>query len=104
MANVDDINLPTLKWMGIRPSDIIKYSLKEGLQPLNKDDKMKVKHILKRSYFSFPRFAEWKRELEILNRINSKAEIQAFDVYNDKNTTFLLEYFIPQKIKFGDWI
>ncbi|XP_019629274.1 PREDICTED: meiotic recombination protein SPO11-like [Branchiostoma belcheri] len=94
------LTVPTLKWLGVLPSDIRRLCIQEDvLLPMNDSDRAKARELLEKPFLSAEPL--WKRELEEFLTRDRKAEIQSLISISP---TFLTDVYIPNKIKFGGWI
>ncbi|XP_027709095.1 meiotic recombination protein SPO11 isoform X1 [Vombatus ursinus] len=95
-----NLTVPTIKWLGLLPSDIERLNIPRGtLIPLTKRDQMKLDSILKRPYVTCQPF--WKKEMEIMAELKMKAEIQALTFIS---SDYLSRVYLPNKLQFGGWI
>ncbi|CAM1319925.1 SPO11 (predicted) [Pycnogonum litorale] len=96
----EELIVPEIKWLGILPSDIVKLNIDvENLIPLTQRDKNKAWSMLQKPYFKDNLF--WKQQLELMIKMNTKAEIQTLSSVCNH---FLTEVYLPEKIKNGDWL
>ncbi|CAG2176077.1 unnamed protein product [Oppiella nova] len=92
--------VPAIKWIGILPTDIIDYKLSPSVQiPLKENDKKKIQDLKNRQYMK--ENIQWTRQLNLLLRIGKKVEIQSLA---EHSATFLLDIYLPSKIRYGKWI
>ena len=96
----EDLNTPSVKWLGILPTDISEYRLSPTVQiDLKETDKKKIQDLKARVYLkSNP---DWNRQLDILLKVGKKVEIQSLA---EHWPTFLLDVYLPAKIRYGKWI
>ncbi|XP_036360700.1 meiotic recombination protein SPO11-like isoform X1 [Octopus sinensis] len=99
-SEVESLAVPTLKWLGLFPSDIKRLGIPENqLIPVTEADIAKAKSLKNRSFVKSNRL--WLQELEILLEQKQKAELQSL---NDFSFTFLPEVYILQKIASKGWL
>lgn len=76
----ENLNLavPSIRWLGVRSSDIMRNETdKVGLLTLSKRDRRIAKRMLEKELLGEEgRESEWRRELQVMLMLNSKAEIQ----------------------------
>jgi meiotic recombination protein SPO11 len=98
----DSANLttPDIKWLGVRPSDLDKFKIPEQcrLEMTAKDIEM-GNHMLKEDFIQ--QNPDWVKEVEIMLKTKTKAEIQALSSYGFQ---YLSEVYLPLKLQEGDWI
>ncbi|XP_006499681.1 meiotic recombination protein SPO11 isoform X2 [Mus musculus] len=95
-----NLTIPTIRWLGLLPSDIQRLNIpKDSLIPLTKHDQMKLDSILKRPYITYQPL--WKKELEMMADSKMKAEIQALTLLS---SDYLSRVYLPNKLRFGGWI
>ncbi|XP_055847854.1 meiotic recombination protein W68 [Episyrphus balteatus] len=87
--SADQLACPQIRWIGIQPSEIEKLAIPTLAQ--SKTDKKKINELLQRTYIN----AEIRNELEILQRLGRKAEIEAVAGFS---ANFLAYEYIPNKI------
>lgn len=75
LAHETNLNVPSIKWLGIRSSEMLASDTGPGLLPLTKRDRSIAKKMLGREDISIED-QEWKRELRLMLMLNTKAEIQ----------------------------
>ena len=81
---------PTAEWIGITPSDIVSYELPT--------DTLTPRDIAAlNAELSDPRFSDemWKNEIELMLRLNKKAEQQALAKYG---LDFVTDRYLPEKL------
>lgn len=82
--------VPTIRWIGVLPSDIKKLSL--PTIPFTKNDTIKLNSLFKRPHINNLIYDE----LLLLNKLRVKSEIEGIDISSDTNS-FLIN-FIKNKI------
>lgn len=88
--------LPSLKWLGVFPSEIGLYNLQSS--QLNERERIKIKAMLRRPYlFAVPRV---KKELELLDQKGLKAEIEGLL----KAHNYITKVYLPHKFSNKDFI
>ncbi|XP_064460695.1 meiotic recombination protein SPO11-like [Ornithodoros turicata] len=96
----ETLAVPRIRWLGIHPSDIETFQLEgSAVASLGTGDKLKLKELMRRPYIL--RTPAWKRQLEILHRLQVKSEIQGLCSVNE---VFLSDVYIPSKIKHNGWL
>jgi len=98
----DSINLttPDIKWLGVRPSDLEKYSIPPQCRlEMSEHDIKTGKELLEEDFVKAN--PKWHRELETMVKNKVKAEIQALSSFGFQ---YLSKVFLPRKLKEGDWI
>jgi DNA topoisomerase-6 subunit A len=90
-AHLRGLATPDAKWIGVWGSDIIEYKL--PTEPLTEFD-LKRLHELKAD----PRYKNdlWQHELDILLKIEKKAELEAFSRYG---LTYIVDEYLPAKLE-----
>lgn len=90
MSNLSsELAVPSIRWLGIFPSDIKKFGIKSV--PLTQEDKRKLQNILNRPYIN----DHVHRELLIMKQINLKAEIEGI---SDSSCSYLIDVYLRNKI------
>lgn len=98
--DVNNLTVPSIKWIGVLPSDLEKLSIdKKALIPLSSHDQKKISHLLERPYVKT--HVEIQQELLIMLNSGVKAEMQAI---SSMTAGFLTNVYLPVKIKHGKWI
>ncbi|XP_063065112.1 meiotic recombination protein SPO11 [Engraulis encrasicolus] len=95
-----NLTVPSVLWLGLLPSDIERLRVpQEALIPLTPRDKSKLQSLKSRPYLACQ--PEWKTEMEIMERLNHKAEIQSLaSIAPD----FLTRVYLPNKLRYGGWV
>ncbi|XP_055914986.1 meiotic recombination protein W68 [Eupeodes corollae] len=88
--SADQLACPQIRWIGIQPSEIETLAIPTMAQ--TRKDKIKINELLQRTYIS----AEIRNELEMLQRLERKAEIEAVAGFS---ANFLVYDYIPNKIE-----
>ncbi|GJQ85645.1 Spo11 [Trypoxylus dichotomus] len=92
----DQLALPSLRWIGIHPKEIISLNITR--QSLTQPDKRKIRSLLMRPYMdSVPKIRE---ELEVMLQRDFKAEIEGVM----KGNNYLRNFYIPGKLCAQDFI
>ncbi|XP_054161327.1 meiotic recombination protein SPO11-like [Oppia nitens] len=92
--------VPAIKWLGILPIDIRDYKLSPNVQiPLKDNDRKKIEDLKARKYML--ENYQWTQQLNILLKIGKKVEIQSLA---EHSPTFLLDVYLPSKLRYGKWI
>lgn len=96
MSNLSEsLVVPSIRWLGIFPSDIKKFGIKSI--PLTEEDKRKLQNLLNRPYVN----DHVHRELIIMKEINVKAEIEGI---SDSSCSYLIDVYLRNKIDSNDAI
>jgi meiotic recombination protein SPO11 len=98
----DSANLttPDIKWLGVRPSDLDKFKIPEQCRlEMTAKDIETGNHMLKEDFIQ--QNPDWVKEVEIMLKTKTKAEIQALSSYGFQ---YLSEVYLPLKLQEGDWI
>lgn len=85
----DYLAIPSLKWIGIKPSDIDTFDLSS--QPLTDDDIKKVEMLLERPYVC----EKIQKELKFLLNEKKKAEIEALYLFS---SSYLIDQYLTTMI------
>lgn len=90
-AHLRGLSTPDAKWIGVWGSDIIEYKL--PTEPLTEFDYKRL-HELKND----PRYKDdlWQKELDILIKLEQKAELEAFSKYG---LTYIVDKYLPDKLE-----
>ncbi|XP_028391088.1 meiotic recombination protein SPO11-like [Dendronephthya gigantea] len=98
--DTDNLAVPSMRWIGVLPSDLERLSInKEAQIPLTEQDRKKISQLLDRPYVKA--HASIQQELLVLLNTGHKAEMQALSTIS---TGFITDVFLPIKIKHGKWI
>jgi len=94
------LTTPDIKWLGVRPSDLEKYNIPEQCRlDMTAKDIQTGNALLEEDFIkSRP---EWGKELRIMLKTKKKAEIQALSSFGFQ---YLTQFYLPQKLREGDWI
>lgn len=96
MSNLSrELAVPSIRWLGIFPSDIKKFGIKSV--PLTEEDKRKLQNLLDRPYIN----DHVHRELLIMRANDSKAEIEGI---SDSSCSYLIDVYLRNKIDNNDAI
>ena len=98
----DSANLttPDIKWLGIRPSDLDKYSIPEQCRlPMTEQDIKTGKDLLEEDFVK--KNPGWVEELNLMVKTKQKAEIQALSTFGFQ---YLSEVYLPLKLQQQDWL
>lgn len=91
---------PNIKWLGVLPSDLDKYNIpKSARLDMSKRDIETGKLLLKERFIT--RRKKWHKELSIMVKTKTKAEIQALASHGFR---FLTQQYLPTKLETADWI
>ncbi|KAK2885866.1 hypothetical protein QQF64_020661 [Cirrhinus molitorella] len=94
------LTVPSVLWLGLLPSDIQRYKVpKETIIPFSQADERKIDSLKKRAYITCQ--PEWEREVETMQRLKQKAEIQSLASIAPH---FLTRVYLPNKLRYGGWI
>lgn len=90
MSNLSDVlAVPSIRWMGIFPSDITKFGIKS--MPTTVEDNRKLQNILDRPYIS----DHVRQELVIMKQAKLKAEIEGIA---DSSCSYLIDVYLRNKL------
>lgn len=98
----DAINLttPDIKWLGVRPSDLEKYSIPTQCRlEMSEHDIKTGKELLEEDFVKAN--PAWHKELQLMVKSKVKAEIQALSSFGFQ---YLTQHYLPKKLKDADWI
>uniref|UniRef100_A0A672RIS6 DNA topoisomerase (ATP-hydrolyzing) n=1 Tax=Sinocyclocheilus grahami TaxID=75366 RepID=A0A672RIS6_SINGR len=94
------LTVPSVLWLGLLPSDIQRYRVpEETLIPFSQADESKLNSLKSRDYISCQ--PAWEREIETMQRLKQKAEIQSLASIAPH---FLTRVYLPNKLRYGGWI
>jgi DNA topoisomerase-6 subunit A len=90
-AHLRELVTPDAKWLGLWPSDVVKYKL--PTERMSEVDLKRTHDLLKD-----PRCQDdpWRRELKKFLEIKRKCELEAFSRYG---LTFVVEKYLPEKLQ-----
>ena len=90
-AHLKELTTPDAKWAGVWASDITEYKLPS--EKLNELDLKRLKELEKD-----PRYGEgiWQREIQVFNKIQRKAEQEAFSRYG---LTKIVDDYLPKRLE-----
>ncbi len=92
--------VPTAKFLGVTPQDIIDYKLEDTTHPLEEVDIKRARDALKNDPF-IKHHKEWQRALEHMMKMGVRIEQQAFAKYG---LNFVLDTYLPEKLKKGKFL
>ncbi|XP_051961750.1 meiotic recombination protein SPO11 [Xyrauchen texanus] len=94
------LTVPSVLWLGLLPSDIQRYRVpEEALIPFSQTDERKINSLRSRDYITCQ--PAWEREIEAMQRLKWKAEIQSLASIAPY---FLTRVYLPNKLRYGGWI
>ncbi|XP_073679470.1 meiotic recombination protein SPO11 [Garra rufa] len=94
------LTVPSVLWLGLLPSDIQRYRVpEEKMIPFSQADERKINSLRNRAYITCQ--PEWEREVETMQRLKQKAEIQSLASIAPH---FLTRVYLPNKLRYGGWI
>jgi meiotic recombination protein SPO11 len=94
------LTTPDIKWLGVRPSDLDRYSIPDACRlPMSERDIKTGRELLKEEFIR--KNPAWTAELELMLKTKEKAEIQALSNFGFQ---YLTHVYLPQKLAEGDWI
>ncbi|XP_067227349.1 meiotic recombination protein SPO11 [Chanodichthys erythropterus] len=94
------LTVPSVLWLGLLPSDIQRYRVpKETIIPFSQADEKKINSLRIRTYITCQ--PAWEREVELMQRLKQKAEIQSLASIAPH---FLTRVYLPNKLRYGGWI
>mmetsp|Transcript_7513 Transcript_7513/g.22212 ORF Transcript_7513/g.22212 Transcript_7513/m.22212 type:complete len:417 (-) Transcript_7513:1719-2969(-) len=95
-----NLTTPDIKWLGVRPSDLERFSIPEQCRlPMTDEDIKTGKKLLEEDFIKAN--PEWVKELQIMVSSKVKAEIQALSSFGFQ---YLSQVYLPLKLQEGDWI
>ncbi|TRY60858.1 hypothetical protein DNTS_035129, partial [Danionella cerebrum] len=95
-----NLTVPSVLWLGLLPSDIQRYRVPEdSILPFSKADERKLNSLKSRSYITTQ--PAWHKEIETMQTLKQKAEIQALASIAPH---FLTRVYLPNKLRYGGWI
>ena len=78
-----NLNVPSIRWLGLRSKDLFDCSHKsgsKGLLPLSSRDRKMARKMLERTTFEETGAdSEWRRELQVMLMTGFKAEMEILD-------------------------
>lgn len=91
MSNMSDaLAVPSIRWIGILPSDIQKFGIKSI--PMTREDHRKMDNLMKRPGLSDAVY----RELQCLQRHNQKAEIEGL---SGSSSHYLIDVYLRNQFE-----
>lgn len=90
-----DFSVPTARFMGVTPQDIIDFKLEDATHPLQVVDVKRAKDALKNDPF-FQSYPKWQKALKQMLNMGVRAEQQAFAKWG---LNFVIEEYLPAKLK-----
>ncbi|KAI2649947.1 Meiotic recombination protein SPO11 [Labeo rohita] len=94
------LTVPSVLWLGLLPSDIQRYRVpEETIIPFSQADERKINSLRSRAYITCQ--PAWEREVETMQRLKQKAEIQSLASIAPH---FLTRVYLPNKLRYGGWI
>lgn len=87
--------VPSIKFLGVTPQDIIDYKLEDATHPLEEVDIKRAKDALKNDPF-IKHHKEWQKALNQLLKMGVRIEQQAFAKYG---LNFVLDTYLPEKLR-----
>ncbi|XP_065062412.1 meiotic recombination protein SPO11-like, partial [Rhopilema esculentum] len=96
----ENLTCPSIRWLGVLPSDIERMGIpSEVLINTTDSDLKKMSDLLKRPYIQSNR--EISNQIERMMDQKLKAEIECLEAVS---TTFATDIYLPSKIRSGDWL
>ncbi|KAK7128513.1 hypothetical protein R3I94_016928 [Phoxinus phoxinus] len=94
------LTVPSVLWLGLLPSDIQRYRVpEESIIPFSQADESKINSLRNRTYIACQ--PAWEREVQTMQRLKQKAEIQSLASIAPH---FLTRVYLPNKLRYGGWI
>jgi DNA topoisomerase-6 subunit A len=90
-----DFCVPTARYMGVTPQDILDFKLEDATHPLQDVDVKRAKDALKNDPF-FQAHPKWQKALKQMLDMGVRAEQQAFAKWG---LNFVIEEYLPAKLK-----
>lgn len=95
-----NLTTPDIKWLGVRPSDLDRFSIPQQCRlPMTDEDIRTGKKLLEEDFIKAN--PDWVAELQIMVTTKVKAEIQALSSFGFQ---YLSQVYLPLKLQEGDWI
>ncbi|RMZ54489.1 hypothetical protein APUTEX25_002065 [Auxenochlorella protothecoides] len=95
-----NLTTPDIKWLGVRPSDLDRFSIPEQCRlPMTEEDIKTGRKLLEEDFVKAN--PDWVRELQLMQTSKVKAEIQALSSFGFQ---YLTHQYLPLKLQEGDWI
>ncbi|MFX1559706.1 MAG: DNA topoisomerase IV subunit A, partial [Promethearchaeota archaeon] len=89
-AHIKNLTIPTAKWVGVTPEDIVSYSL--PTEPMSDADLKRLDELSRDIRYAEP---EWQSHIQHFKKIRSKAEQQAFSRFG---MDYVVETYLSKKI------
>ncbi|KAL6587498.1 DNA topoisomerase 6 subunit A [Orobanche minor] len=100
LLSVYSRSMPDIKWLGVRPSDLDKYSIPEGCRlPMTERDMEYMEALLKTDFVKNDSGRE--KELKLLMDDKYKTECEAL---GSLGIHFLNDIYLPWKLQEMDWL
>eukprot|EP00963_Diacronema_lutheri_P000125 scaffold5_cov331-Pavlova_lutheri.AAC.68 len=94
------LTTPDIKWLGVRPSDLDRYNIPEQCRlDMEPTDIKTGQQMLQEDFIKAN--PEWIKELELMLKTKTKAEIQSLSSFGFQ---YLTQVYLPRKLREGDWI
>jgi DNA topoisomerase-6 subunit A len=90
-----DFSVPTARFLGVTPQDIVDFKLEDATHPLQQVDVKRAQDALKNDPF-FQAYPKWQRALKQMLQQGVRAEQQAFAKWG---LNFVIEEYLPAKLK-----
>eukprot|EP00112_Aurelia_sp_Birch-Aquarium-sp1_P009763 Seg212.6 transcript_id=Seg212.6/GoldUCD/mRNA.D3Y31 product="Meiotic recombination protein SPO11" protein_id=Seg212.6/GoldUCD/D3Y31 len=98
--DAENLTCPSIRWIGVHPSDISKMGIPAEVRiPITDSDAKKMTALLKRPYVKGN--MEMTQQIETMLSQGYKAEIECLDAVS---ANFATDVYLPYKIRSGDWI
>lgn len=95
-----NLAVPQVRWLGLLPSDIEQMNLpRTQSQPLSNLDERRLDNLSERQYIS--KRPDIVEQLNVLREFGRKAELECLDSFN---TSYIVETYLPDKLRRGSWI
>ncbi len=98
-----NLAVPNMKWLGLLPSDLQDdsgFHIPSSTHiKLTKNDENKIKLMLEEEFVR--RKPKWRKQLETLQSLGVKAEIQAL---NARDPQFITNHYLPDKLETSNFI
>jgi len=86
--------VPTAKFLGVMPSDILEFDLKKATHKLKEVDIKRAKDALKNDPF-FKRHTRWKQAIKQMLTMGVRLEQQAFALHS---LNYVMDTYLPKKL------
>ncbi|MHA2352364.1 MAG: DNA topoisomerase IV subunit A, partial [Candidatus Thorarchaeota archaeon] len=89
-AHIKDLTIPSAKWIGVTPEDIVQYSL--PTEPMSDADLKRLDELARDVRYDGP---EWQNHIQQFKKIRTKAEQQAFSKFG---MDYVVDTYLSKKV------